>query len=158
MKILTIIFLLGLLTGCRPADIDTGRPCSEVENAIRRYYVAKYPAFAELVALQTNRNVGLGMVRAGELHKVSPVREIVNSYPHGPYLTFVEYTELSPTTLSVVTLNLSANKDGSCRISVSSGKGPKEEGAPFAVTNSITTDDVWEILIQIPATPPTLRR
>ena len=152
------MFLLVLLVGCSPEGIDTGRPCSEVENAIRGYYAAKYPAFAELASLQTNRTAGAAWVRSGELYKLTPVREIVNSYPNGPYLKFVEYTELSPTTLSVVTVNLSANKDSSCRIGVSSGKGPKQKGEPFAVTKSITVEDVREILNQIPTTPPTLRR
>jgi hypothetical protein len=145
-RLLTIFLLAALVSGCQQ-QIETGKPCPVVESAIRQYYAHKYPSFAELTVLVQKKNsTGVDWTRAGELHKVSPVSEIINSYPHGPYISFVERTELSEDKISFLSVNLYANEDQTCKVVVRVDERKKQDGVPFASRKPITEEDIRKMM------------
>jgi len=146
-RIVLMTLLLVALSGCKQFEIETGKPCAEVESAIRQYYVDKYPLFAELTGLcQKQVRTMEDLRKSGDLHKLSPVSEIINSYPHGPYISFVERTELSEDRISVLSVNLHAKDDGICRVVVRVDKRKKQDGLPFAKDKPITEEDIQKIM------------
>ena len=143
---ISMLLLLLLLAGCQKVGIATGKPCAEVERVIRGHYVAKYPSFAELVALRNPTNVVAAEVRVGELYRICPVTEMMNSYPHGPYLTFTEKTEASTSMVHVLTLDLYAEKDGTCRVEAIVEERKKRNGEPVAMGKPVTEAQLRKML------------
>lgn len=142
----TLLWLTSL-TGCAKVEVVTPKPRAEVVNALQDYFAEKFPVFADL------RNVGTGAAldaeRMGELerlHERSPVSEIVNSFPHGPFLTFVERTRSPDGALSLLHVDLYAADDGSCRVVLETKKAKGEPRARFAEAKPITEEEIRRLL------------
>lgn len=146
MKRIFIALLLMGASGCQKLEIATGRPCAEVEGRIRDYYVAKYPSFAEMVALRKEPDPLVAANRADALFKVCPVSEVINSYPHGPYLCFVEKTEASRSAVRIVSIGLHAEKDGTCRVVAHGEERRRQVGDVAAHGNPITEAELQDIM------------
>ncbi len=146
MKGILITLLLFVLTGCQTFELNTGKACTEIANTIRNYYTTKYATFAELTSLRKQQDILATFKRVDELFKVCPVSEIVNSYPSGPYLSFFESTQLSESTISIVSLNLYANEDRTCRVVIRVDKRNKQENSPFSMKAPISKAELIEIL------------
>lgn len=146
-QVLLFLFLLFGLTGHEELEIETTRPCVDVESALRKYLVQKHPSFRELTALSdelprtSDRNQ-----RIAELYKICPVSVIINSFPNKPYLTMVERANLSEDKVQVTTINLYRNEDGTCRLVVRVKEDDKSEKLPSADSKPISVDEIRKIL------------
>jgi hypothetical protein len=147
MKKIGMALLLVCVVGCRRLETATGKPCAQVEQRVRDYFIAKYPTFAELVALRTKPALAMAGNKADALYRVCPVSEIMNSYaPRGLYLAFVETTEVSPSTVHVLTLDLYAEKDGTCRVGVRVDERRRLAGEPAARGMPVSATEIRELL------------
>jgi len=124
--------------------IETNKPCKEVESAIHQYYVDKYPQFAALNAWSVGESKTLeeSLRKLGRLQDASPVSTMVNSSPDMPFMIFAERTELSESEVSVVTVELYRNEDGTCRVVVREATREKQDGDPFAKGKPITEEEI----------------
>ena len=143
--------LIGLLSfclvGCHEKTFNTDQPWSKVADSIRSYYAQKYPVFAQLITLQNQQDKTLESAkRSSELLEICPVREIVNSFPNGPLLTFVECSELSKTTISIVTLYLYADKAGTCRLVVDVDTQQKKAGDAYSTLSPISESEILRLV------------
>ncbi|MCE5268117.1 MAG: hypothetical protein LLG00_09550 [Planctomycetaceae bacterium] len=135
------------LAGCNQSGVTIAKSPSDVEEAIRAYYASKYPSFAQLQALSKTAKTSQDSVKRGEkLLAASPVAEIVNSYPRGPYLSFEERTEHSKTTIIVTTVELTADDKDSCRVVIRSKRRDKRPGDAFSTLQPIREDEIPHIV------------
>ena len=133
--------------GCQTVEVRTGKPCAEVEQRIRDYYAAKYPSFAELVALRQVQDTTRAADKRTALCKICPVAEIVHSYaPGGRYLTFEEKTAASPPGVSILSLDLVAEKDGTCRVDARVRKRKQQPGEPVAAGRSLSEAELRALM------------
>lgn len=146
MKKALIALMLICVGGCQKLEIATGKPCAEIENRIRDYYVTKYPSFAEMVTLRKEPNPVVAANKADALYKVCPVTEGMNSYAHGPYLGFVEKTEASQSTIHVVSIGLYSEKGGTCRVVARIEERKKQPSDVAASGKPITEAELQKIL------------
>jgi hypothetical protein len=146
MKRILIALMLICVGGCQKLEISTGKPCAVVESRIRDYFVAKYPSFGEMVALRKEPNPVVASNKADALYKVCPVTEGMNSYAHGPYLGFVEKTEVSQSTIHVVSIGLYSEKDGTCRVVARIEERKKQPSDVATRGKPITEAELQEIL------------
>ncbi len=133
---------------------DTKKSVSEVQAAIREYYIDKYPLFAaavnersnvvsdpeKLLDRETRRQIG-------ELAVNSPVSEVVNSLAGGPWVTFSEATQLSHNEALITRVNLHSGIDNTCRIHVS--RHPRKYLKPnetYAISEPISEEELRQLI------------
>jgi hypothetical protein len=142
------MFTLCLLSGCKKVLIDTGKPLKEVTETLQQFFEVKYLPYAELRDLQ-KKGSALSEEERQELSrlmKLTPVTEIVHSYPKGPVYTFIELTNLNDEEYTSITLNLYQNKDGNCSMEILVQAVKKTPGVAFADTTPISEEELRKLL------------
>lgn len=147
--LITICLTLCILAGCNKKYlIETGKPYKEVEESIRKFFAAKYLPYAELLELQKK-----GIVLSPEesrkmarLQKLSPVTEIIHSFPKGPHYTFYERTNLNEDDYTSVKIDMYHTEDGLCSMEIEVTAVPKTDGVSFADTPPISEAEIRKLL------------
>ena len=130
-------------------EVEPKSQYEAVREAIRQYYANKYPIFSALV--NQNREIPgtIEMRRQiGELAIASPVSEIINSFPGKAPVTFIERTLSAENEITVVTLDLYRNRDGTCRVKRTTRTRPKAAGQSAARSKPISEQEVQKIVMQ----------
>lgn len=148
MKRITIIIMLFIsIAGCKQLEIVADEPCEEIENDIRQYYVDKYTTFAQLNGLSPKQIYSIENTHKVEgLIKATPVSAFNNSFPYGPYFTFMERTELPNERVSVRRIDLHINDDRTCRIVLSVDEQKNDNRYPFAVGAPISEEEIRDLI------------
>lgn len=141
--------------GTSPDDKPVNE-CAAIQAALREYYMDKHPLFVASVNHRTKilsdlRKLGDMETRRqiGELAINSPVSEVINSFPGKPYVTFTEVTRASGDEVSVVSVNLYRNANGTCRFEVTQKERKKLAGETIANGKPITEEEVRKLVRRI---------
>jgi hypothetical protein len=142
------LLTLCLFSGCdKNYLIETGKPYDEVQESIRQLFVRKYLPYAELLELQKKGNLLTPEEtrKMLQLQKISPVSEIIHSFPKGPHYTFIERTNLNDDEYTSVRLDL-YNIDGLCSMEIKVAAVKKTDGVSFADTPPISEAELRKLL------------
>lgn len=121
-----------------------------VSQAIHQHYVDKYALYAAFVN-QHNMTRMLDRENRRQISQLainSPVSKVINSFPGKPLYTFSEATKTGADEVTITSIDLYQQRDGSCRLAYRQMTRKKNPNEPVAVSQPLSKSQAEKIAQQ----------